>query len=175
VRRVIRAPCPLCEKEIEYLYKTEKIPYFSDILIIRATCDCGFRYIDTMILAEGMPVRWILRVKDADDLETKVVRSTTGSIRIPELGLMVEPGPASEAFITNVEGVLARFENIVDRLLTWADEEERKRALEVKEDLRKARDGLVPFTLIVEDPDGNSAIISQKAEKETPENEQAAE
>ncbi len=166
MHRVVRAPCPRCEKEIAFEYRTEEIPYFSDILIISATCECGFRFIDTMILGEGEPVRWTLQVEEPDDMYARVVRSTTGTIEIPELGFLVEPGPACEAFVTNVEGVLMRFEDVLDRVSTWGGDEDVQAAQERKEKVTAARNGNLSFTLIIEDPDGNSAIISPKAKKE---------
>jgi zinc finger protein len=163
VRRVVPGPCPVCNSEIEYLYQTENIPFFSDILLMTASCGCGYRLVDTIILGTGDPVRYTLAVETPDDLETKVVRSTTGVIEIPELGMKVEPGPICEAFISNVEGVLYRFESVVDRVLSWAEDEQRENALALKERIGRARDLAFPFTLIIEDPDGNSAIISPKA------------
>jgi len=169
VRRVIVAPCPYCSSEIEYLYQTEEIPYFSDILLTTAICNsCGFRSVDVMVLGEGEPVRYEFSVSEPKDLETRVVRSTTGLLEIPELGILVEPGPACEGFITNVEGVLQRFEEVMDRILSWAEGEERDNALALREKIREAREGQVPFTLIVQDADGNSAIIHPAAVKSAP-------
>jgi len=169
VRRVIVAPCPFCSNEIEYLYQTEEIPYFSDILLTTAICSsCGFRSVDVMVLGEGEPVRYEFSVSGQEDLDTRVVRSTTGLLQIPELGILVEPGPACEGFISNIEGVLQRFEEVMDRILTWAEGEERDNALALKEKILEARDGKVPFTLIVQDVDGNSAIIHPAAVKGEP-------
>ncbi|MBT8508369.1 hypothetical protein AZH53_08130 [Methanomicrobiaceae archaeon CYW5] len=166
MRRVIVAPCPFCSTEIEYLYQTEEIPYFSDILLTTAICpSCGFRSVDVMVLGEGEPVRYEFSVSEPKDLEARVVRSTTGLLQIPELGILVEPGPACEGFITNVEGVLQRLEEVMDRILTWAEGQEHDTAVALKEKIREARDGGVPFTLIVQDEDGNSAIIHPAAVK----------
>ena len=166
MRRVIPGPCPVCQSPIEFVYTTETIPYFFDILLISARCDCGYRYTDTMILGEGEPVRWTLRVEDEEDLAARVVRSTTGTVIVPELGVRIEPGTACEAFITNVEGVLVRIARVVEGVLTWAEGDERREALRVKAALEEAREGRRPFTLVVEDEDGNSAILSPRAEKE---------
>lgn len=166
MRRVVPGPCPVCNSEIEYLYQTENIPFFSDILLMTASCECGYRLVDTIILGAGDPVRYTLAVESPEDLEVKVVRSTTGTIEIPELGIKVEPGPICEAFISNVEGVLYRFESVVDRVLSWAEDEQRDRAIALKAKIDDARDLAFPFTLILEDPDGNSAIISPKAAQE---------
>jgi len=121
-----------------------------------------------MVLGEGEPVRYEFSVSGQEDLDTRVVRSTTGLLQIPELGILVEPGPACEGFISNIEGVLQRFEEVMDRILTWAEGEERDNALALKEKILEARDGKVPFTLIVQDVDGNSAIIHPAAVKGEP-------
>ncbi|NYT05530.1 MAG: ZPR1 zinc finger domain-containing protein [Methanomicrobiales archaeon] len=166
MHRVIPGPCPRCKEEIQFIYQTEEIPYFSDILLISAACDCGYRFVETMILGEGDPAMWTLHVTAPGDMEARVVRSTTGSLEIPEFGITIDPGPACDAFITNVEGVLARIEDVLDKVLTWAEGEERGRACALKDEVARAREGDVPFTLIVRDPTGNSAIISRKAEKQ---------
>ena len=164
--RVIRAPCPPCSEEIEYLYKTVEIPYFSDALITTVLCtSCGFRSVDVMILGENEPARYTLAVSSPKDLEGRVIRSTTGTIEIPELGILVEPGPICEGFITNVEGVLVRIEDVIDRVITWSEGEELERAHELKARIEEMRSGTVPFILIIQDKDGNSAIIHPNAEK----------
>jgi len=88
VRKVVPGPCPSCNTEIEYLYQTENIPYFSDILIISAACAaCGYRYVDTQLLKDADPVRYEMPVTTISDLDVRVVRSMSGAIEIPELGV----------------------------------------------------------------------------------------
>jgi zinc finger protein len=101
-------------------------------------------------------------------MESRVIRSTTGTIEIPELGILVEPGPICDGFITNVEGVLVRVEDVIDRVITWSEGEELERAHELKSRIEEMRSGTVPFVLIVQDEDGNSAIIHPDAEKSAP-------
>ncbi len=162
---IVKGRCPYCERDIEYLYKTEKIPYFSDILIVSARCECGYRHADTMVLTDGEPARWELRVEQPEDLTIRVVRSSSAKLEIPELGVEIDPGPACEGFVSNVEGVLDRIDNVVAGVLTWAEGEERENALALRERIGWAREGRVPLTLSIEDPSGNSAIISDKAKK----------
>ena len=167
--RVIRAPCLQCSEEIEYLYKTVEIPYFSDALITTVICgSCGFRSVDVMILGENEPVRYTLAPSSPKDMEARVIRSTTGTIEIPELGILVEPGPICEGFISNVEGVLVRIGDVIDRVITWSEGAELERAYELKERIEEMRSGNVPFTLIIQDEDGNSAIIHPDAVKCAP-------
>jgi zinc finger protein len=166
VRTVVPGPCPSCSNEIEYLYQTEDIPYFSEILIVSANCpSCGYRYVDTQILRDAEPSRHEFSVAAAEDLAVRVVRSMSGTVRIPELGVEIEPGPACDGFVTNVEGVLDRIENVVGGALLWAESGERENARKLLEQIARARAGTLPFTLILDDPRGNSAIVSKKAQK----------
>ncbi len=166
MRTTVPGPCPSCNTEIEYLYQTENIPYFSDILIISATCAaCGYRYTDTQLLKEADPVRYEMPVTTTADLDVRVVRSMSGALEIPELGVRIDPGPACEGFVTNVEGVLARIKRIVEGTLLWANDDERERARQILADIANIRAGSCPVTLILQDPRGNSAIISDNAQK----------
>ena len=168
--------CPICSSEISFDWETKDIPHFGEALIIAGVCDgCGFRLSDTILLSQGEPVRYTITIEDAEDLNARVIRSTSGTIRLPELGIDVEPGPASEAYISNVEGVLQRVRDIVlfaTRSARDAGAEENVcRGEFILEKIERAMDGEGPLTVILEDPLGNSAIVSEKASstKLTPE------
>lgn len=167
MRETYPGTCPACGGEIQIVHHRLDIPHFPDLLLVTIACDaCGYRHADTIILGEGDPVRWWVRVDEPGDLSIRVVRSTTGTIRIPELGLAVEPGAACEGFVTNIEGVLARFEQAVESILANPEnDEERTAALQVQEKIAAAREVAFPFTVILEDPTGNSALVSDKARK----------
>ena len=165
MQSVVQGRCPYCEREIQYLYKTENIPYFSDILIVSARCECGYRHADTMVLAGGEPARWEIQVETPEDLNVRVVRSASARVEIPEFGVEIDPGPACEGFVSNVEGVVERIDDVVSGVLTWAEGEERENALVLRRRIELAREGSMPFTLIIEDPSGNSAIVSEKVKK----------
>jgi zinc finger protein len=166
VRTVVPGPCPSCSNKIEYLYQTEDIPYFSEILIVSANCpSCGYRYVDTQLLRDAEPSRYEFFVSAAEDLTVRVVRSMSATVRIPELGVEIDPGPACTGFVTNVEGVLDRIKNVVEGALHWGESGERENAGRLLERIARARAGTLPFTLILDDPRGNSAIVSDKALK----------
>ncbi|HVN73728.1 MAG TPA: ZPR1 zinc finger domain-containing protein [Methanoregula sp.] len=167
MRTVVPGPCPSCNTEIEYIYQTENIPYFSDVLIISANCgSCGYRFVDTQMLKHCEPSRFELPVETSEDLAVRVVRSTSASIEIPELGVRIDPGPACEGFISNVEGVLGRIEQVLKGALKWGTDEERKNAEALLARIAAVKCGCDPITLILDDPNGNSAIVSEKATKE---------
>ncbi len=157
-------PCPVCGEELKVITATYDTPYFGKLLITSISCECGFRHSDSFVAEIREPVRFSIEVNEKT-LFSKVVRSTSGTIRIPELGLAMEPGPASQGFITNVEGVLMRFEDIVEMARRWNtdDEEAVKRCDFILEKLRLARDGKEKLTVVIEDPHGNSMIIDDTA------------
>jgi zinc finger protein len=163
----VPGPCPSCNTEIEYLYKTENIPYFSDILIISAICpSCGYKFVDTQLIKHGEPARYTLHVEKEDDLAARVVRSMSASIEIPELGVRIDPGPVCQGFVSNVEGVLDRIEEVVKGALRWGTDVEKENAAELLADIARVKAGTFPITLIVEDPCGNSGIEAERVVKE---------
>ncbi|MDI3485480.1 MAG: zinc finger protein [Methanolobus sp.] len=161
---ITKTSCPLCHEELIISWQGDEIPYFGEVMYITASCSCSFRFADTLILSQKEPMRYELLVEGLDDLNSRVVRSTSGTIRIPELGIDVEPGSISESYITNIEGILDRILSVVITATKWCedDEEKQKRGLEVQKALEEAIEGQRSLTVIVEDPFGNSAIISEK-------------
>lgn len=141
---------------------------------ITSQCECGFRYSDTLIMTQQKPVRYELKVKNRNDLDARVVRSTSGTIRIPELGIDIEPGPASESFVSNIEGVLERVEEILQNVMLWNEKEKTERAQELLSTLEKIRAGEYEITVVIEDPLGNSAIIAENASRKQLTDEEAA-
>lgn len=167
MQTVVPGPCPCCNTDIEYLYKTENIPYFSDILIISAICpSCGYKFVDTQLLKHGDPARYTVAIEAEEDLAIRVVRSMSASIEIPELGVRIDPGPQCQGFVSNVEGVLDRIVTVVNMALRGGTDEEKENAAALLADIVRVKAGTFPITLILEDPCGNSGIIAEKTVKE---------
>lgn len=160
---VTRSTCPMCNQELITKWHPDNIPFFGEVMTITSQCDCGFRYSDTLILAQNEPVRYELKVRSEADVNARVVRSTSGTIRIPELGVDIEPGPASESFVSNIEGVLDRVKEILGTVVRWNEEGKKERALELLDTIEQIIAGETEVTVIIEDPMGNSAIISDNA------------
>jgi len=168
-------PCPVCGKEVKIVTTTYDTPYFGKVLLTSITCECGFKHADSIVVDIKEPVRFKIKV-NRNNLFTKVIRSTSGTIRIPEIGVDMEPGPASQAFITNIEGVLARIEDIVRLARKWneGDAEKVARCDWILERIRNTVEGDEELTLILEDPFGNSLIESEDAVKEKISEEEAS-
>ena len=84
---------------------------------------------------------------------------------IPEIGVKVEHGPKSEGYVTNVEGVITRFEDAVKQALhLFNDNTSQKNAQLVLNDLKSIVNGEKTATLIIEDPFGQSNVVSDDVE-----------
>ena len=166
VEMPIPTPCPVCgKKTLVYRAMEMEIPNFGNCLETTIICkSCGYRHSDVMMLETNEPTRYTLKIESEEDLNARVIRSTSGTITIPEIGAKLEPGPYSQAFISNVEGVLNRFVDVLLQLLhTYPSK--REEVLEVMKKIGHIRHGKMAATMILDDPFGNSAIVSPKSEK----------
>lgn len=175
-------PCPACDKdELKYRSVELDIPYFGKATQTSLICEgCGYKHNDIMLNQLNEPFKYSFIIKCEEDMSVKVVRSASGTVSVPELGLKVEPGVASEGYISNVEGVLQRFRGVVGQAIRFAKgtEDEETSAAQGKiilGSIDEVIDGKRSVTLVIEDPFGNSAIISDRATKEPIPEEKAAE
>jgi zinc finger protein len=77
----------------------------------------------------------------------------------------IQPGLNSEGFISNVDGVLARIEDVLRFLASSLEGRENQRANLMPRKSERARKGTLRFTLVLKDPFGNSTIICEKVRK----------
>jgi len=160
------ADCPICNtsQSMEVTTKTELIPYFGEIMESTLFCsECGYKHADTICIDQKEPVKYTLLVRN-DNLNARVVKSQSTTITIPEIGLKVEPGPQSQGYVSNVEGVLNRFEKAVKTALSWAEEDHVKQnAVQILEDIERVKNGQKEVTLVLEDPFGHSIVMDDAA------------
>jgi zinc finger protein len=161
------ADCPLCGAKncLEINSKTDNIPYFGEVMESTILCKkCGYKHSDTICLEIKDPVRFTIPIS-SENINVRVIKSQSTTLSIPELGLKVEPGAKSQGYVSNIEGVLQRFEEAVKRALVMAEDEEiRMNAVKVLEDIEKVKAGKLQATLIVDDPFGHGAILDPNAE-----------
>jgi len=162
--------CPQCGGQAKMTEHVEEVPHFGKVLISTLICDkCGFKLTDVMCVDfKEEPTAYSVEVKTAKDLETKVIKSSSGTIKIPKLGIAIEPGPMSDGYFSNIEGVLDRVETITKSVIASKDDEEANEKRLAKKELRRIQDARVPslsYTVIIEDPFGNSALVGDKVKK----------
>lgn len=159
--------CPSCNKG---QIKISKVIYDlkdgDQMLILSFRCDtCDYATNDIIPLSTNMkPGVMILKVKNEKDLKSKIYRSPTGMLEIPELELKVEPGPRADFYFTNVEGILLRFESAVRiyRNNLENNDPQMREIDQILKDLEKALKGTLPFVLKITDLAGGSYIIPEE-------------
>ena len=166
--------CPIChvEGQMAMMTHVDEIPYFGEHTQVTVLChSCGWRQTD-FIPAEGRkPGASSLIVSKPEHIRARVIRSSSCTVRLVELDLEVNPGTASTGYISNVEGVIDRFMDVIVMVTRQAyaedgemDDIKRLQAmhttlLELKEDPIPT-----PVTLELLDPNGHSQILHEDAE-----------
>ena len=134
--------------------------------------DCGWKQTD-FIPAEGKKAGcWSLKISDEKQLNSRIVRSSSCTISIPELDLQVNPGSNATGYVSNVEGVINRFIEIVRVVLRDLiddqdkDEEDIQRLTYFITSLENAgKDDNNQITLELLDPHGHSMIVDNDAKE----------
>ena len=159
--------CPACAKNgvAKSIMKEIEIPHFGKVMETTIQCPaCGFKHSDIIALEQNDPAKYVLEI-NKNNLSIRVVRSQSATVIIPEIGVKVEPGPKSEGYVTNVEGVLTRFESAVKKALTlFEDAESQKNAKDTLNQIQELKKGNSTATLIILDPFGQSNIVSENVE-----------
>jgi len=162
--------CPSCGiGTIDIIKSIYDLPDGDKMLILKFECgNCNFHKNDVIPLTTNMdPGIMTLKVTNEEDLKSKIYRSPLGKLEIPELELIVEPGPRADFYYTNVEGILYRFESAVSiyRKNLENNDPELNEIDDILNNLKKALEGNYEFTLILTDPQGGSYIIPQNKSK----------
>jgi zinc finger protein len=162
--------CFVCNgnRTAEYITKTFKVPHFGEVLETSFFCNaCGYKHNDFIYLEQKKPVKYTLTITK-NTLNSRIVKSQSATVSILELGLKVEPGSESIGYISNVEGVIVRFEEGVKKALKlFNNEESQKNALAILEKLSLLANGEIKATIIIEDPFGQSIIMDTNAKQES--------
>lgn len=154
--------CPACNSNnTKVTQKIMDIPHFPNMWLFSLVChECKYKYTDFINLNVKEPTRYVYHAKNTDDYTTKIIRASNGTIRFPQIGAMIEPGPNAVSFISNVEGVLRDIQGKARFLLSDAvTEEEKQRILDFDSMIDEYILKGLPIDVIVEDPFGNSTIV----------------
>ncbi|VDB95476.1 unnamed protein product [Peniophora sp. CBMAI 1063] len=180
----IESLCMNCEEQGVTRLLLTTIPYFREVIVMSFRCEhCGFQ--NNEIQSAGQirehGVVYTVRVLDRTDLDRQLVKSESCTVTIPELELTIPP---KKGQLTTIEGLLRdvlgdlgadqplrrvqdentynKIESILDRIRGMlADEDDEGEEEQTSGPVRKAsmKDApLVPFTVKLDDPAGNSFL-----------------
>lgn len=160
--------CPMCLRNSLKIteYSTE-VPFFGTTYLFTAECtnqECNFKISDVEFENTQQPVRISFDIENEQDLNVLVVKSSNATAKIGNLAKIEE---GSDGYITTIEGLLERVKKDLELAKESAEEDEDKAELwETIKKINRILWGENKVKIIIEDPTGNSAIISEKAKKE---------
>ena len=161
-------PCPMCqENKLTLMERDIEVPYFGKLYAFSMHCEgCKFHKADVETEQQGEPVRYTLEIESEKDMSVRIVKSSEATVKFPHL-TTIEPGTAAQGYVTNVEGLLNRIKHQLEVLRDTAeDEEDKTKAKNLLKKIFRITCGEEKQKLIIEDPSGNSAIISERARRE---------
>ena len=159
--------CTFCDANKLILREDQiEIPYFGRVFLFSMECEaCGYRKADVEPAEQKEPCRYSFEVTSDNDLNVKVIKSGEAIVKIPHV-ITIEPGPASEGYVTNIEGLLDRVKKIIESSIEVEEEEAaKKKGKNLLKKLNKVLVGRESLKIIIEDSSGHSAIVSDKAQK----------
>lgn len=159
--------CPIChEKTLTLMEEEIDIPYFGRVFVFGMNCsNCKYHKADIECAEKRDPIKETVEISSEDDLNIRFVKSADAVVKIPHV-ITITPGPASEGYVTNIEGLLQRVRKVIEQARdAEEDDAAKKKAKNLLKKLQRVLWGKEKLTIIIEDPSGNSAIISDKVKK----------
>ena len=157
--------CPVCNKKtLELREDEQEVPFFGKVFLFSMSCsECKFHRADVEAADKKEPSRYTIEINSEKDMKIRIVKSSHAVVKIPHI-VTITPGPDSEGYVSNIEGILTR---VKDQIQSARDNEEdpqaKKKAKRLLKKLNKVMWGQEKIKITIEDPSGNSAIISDKA------------
>lgn len=158
----VESLCMNCHKNGTTRLLLTKIPYFREVILMSFSCPhCGFKNSEIQqageIQAKGS--KYVLQVEELKDLNRQIVKSEWCTCKFAEIDVEIPPRKGQ---LTTVEGLLSQIRDDLS-----GDQEARKTIdpdtyEKIEEFLKKVTAAIngeiLPLTLTVDDPAGNSYV-----------------
>ncbi|XP_035007459.1 zinc finger protein ZPR1 [Hippoglossus stenolepis] len=164
----IESLCMNCYENGSTRLLLTRIPFFKEVIVSSFRCDhCNWS--NTEIQSAGriqdQGVCYSLKVRTKKDLDREVVKADSATTRIPELDFEIPP--------FTQKGSLSTIEGLLDRAVAGLEQDQAVRRADHPEvaekidefiqKLVKLKDVESEFTLVIEDPSGNSFVENPRA------------
>ena len=167
----IDVPCVICgyDQGLSMLAHTEEIAYFGEHTQVTLTCPgCGWRQTDFIPAEARDGSCQAYHIDSVEDLQVRIIRGSACTVRLVELDLEVRPGSQSTGYVSNIEGVLNRFQEVIDMVGRQAAAEGNDKAIAelttLTEAMLEVRQGQRGVTLEFLDPHGHSMILTENVD-----------
>ncbi|KAA6368735.1 MAG: putative Zinc finger protein ZPR1 [Streblomastix strix] len=158
-------PCSCCSNEQGIMRTiTASIPLFKQIVLMAYSCEqCGYRNCEVTPAGEisQKGKKYSLTVTRKEDLNRDVLKSDSAFLIIPQLGFEMATGTLGGVF-TTVEGILVKAKERLEQVsfvgdsATKTEKNKFSAFIQAIDSMSKMSEG--PFTIILNDPLGNSYI-----------------
>ena len=161
---IMQSLCVNCRGEGTTILKLHKIPHFKELIIASFSCPhCLYKNNEVSfggeIQVQGSLCE--LTVTCPEDLNRQLVKSDSASVRIPEIDFEIPP-QTQKGEITTLEGVLQQAVKNLSMFQRERLEQNPEVGLKVAEIIvslsQMAAGDFLPFTLVIDDPAGNSFV-----------------
>ena len=170
----IESLCMNCHENGMTRFMIHKIPYFRQLIIASFNCDhCGERNNEVTFGGEIQlqGCRYELLVTCAEDLDRQLIKSDSATIRIVEIDFEIPPA-TQKGEISTIEGFITVAHKNLNLYQTERMQQDPivgMRVQEILDVLDAMSTGTYhPFTIIVDDPSGNSFIQNPFVPKKDP-------
>ena len=159
-------PCPFCGKKELTLTESEMdVPFFGKTYVFSMNCSaCKVNQSDVEFAELKEPSSYTIEVSGDKDMSIRIVKSSNATVKIPNI-TTITPGPIAEGYITNTEGLLQRVRTVLENEKNAAEEDDKDKLTKLIKKINRTIWGSEKLKITIEDPTGNSAIISDKAVK----------
>lgn len=164
----IESMCMACGETGTTRLLITRIPMFKEIVVMSFSCPhChnSNNEIQSGAVIQDTGVRYTLRVQNTECLKNLVVKSDTATVQIPELAFEVPP-TTQKGVVTTVEGVITEAVNGLGQEQPTRRVVDPDTATKIDEfigKLQECLDGKRQFTLVLDDPSGNSFVENKLA------------
>ncbi|KAH7823952.1 putative zinc finger protein [Monocercomonoides exilis] len=165
--------CVACGENGVTSLLTRTIPFFRDVILAAFYCPhCGFRSSDLQSMSfSERGCRFELSVTDSEDFDREVIRTEYATVSIPELDFEVPANTGRKGDINTVEGIVRSIAEQLEELQPLRRIQQPEVAAQLDAFIEKVKNLLerkTPFTLIIDDPSGNSFVQNPQAPKPDP-------
>lgn len=169
---VISSQCMSCDKMGTTRLLMTRIPHLKEVILTSFECEhCGEKNTGCQMGRwQEKGVHYQLQVRDERDLSRQIVKSGEATVCIPEVELEIPPNK-EKGEVTTVEGILQRTMEGLNQDQSARRLEDPDTALRIENFIDEIERLLTPgqhFTIIIDDPTGNSFVENPKTLKEDP-------
>ncbi|XP_072308267.1 zinc finger protein ZPR1 [Eucyclogobius newberryi] len=160
---VIESLCMNCYKNGTTRLLLTRIPFFREVIVSSFSCE-HCHWSNTEIQSAGeiqeQGVCYSLKIKTKQDMNREVVKADSATTKIPELDFEIPPF-TQKGSLSTIEGLLARAVAGLEQDQPERRESDPEVAARIDQFIQKLqtlKDVEEEFTLVIEDPSGNSFV-----------------